>query len=71
MEQTQQLTCSPASDSLQVRLGEFLPRVLDGSADSVVLKEPPRVPENQAHDLCGRLAAVMESIHKSSVVTVK
>uniref|UniRef100_H3C4U5 ubiquitinyl hydrolase 1 n=1 Tax=Tetraodon nigroviridis TaxID=99883 RepID=H3C4U5_TETNG len=57
-------------DLLQVKLGEFLPRVLDSSADSVVLKDPPQVHVNQAHDLCSRLAAVMESIHKSSVVIV-
>lgn len=60
-----------ASDLLQVKLGEFLPRVLDSSADAVVLKDPPQVHVNQAYDLCSRLAAVMESIHKSSVVAVK
>ncbi|XP_029030376.1 ubiquitin carboxyl-terminal hydrolase 28 isoform X2 [Betta splendens] len=58
-------------DSLQVKLGEFLPRVLDGSAGTVVLKDPPKVHVNQAHDLCSRLAAVMESIHNTSIVTVK
>ncbi|CAJ1063347.1 ubiquitin carboxyl-terminal hydrolase 28 isoform X2 [Xyrichtys novacula] len=57
--------------SLQVKLGEFLPRVLEGSAETVVLKDPPKVPVNQAHDLCSRLAAVMESIHNTSVVIVK
>ncbi|CAG12328.1 unnamed protein product, partial [Tetraodon nigroviridis] len=67
----QQLTWTAVSDLLQVKLGEFLPRVLDSSADSVVLKDPPQVHVNQAHDLCSRLAAVMESIHKSSVVIVK
>ncbi|KAM3601776.1 uncharacterized protein V6R79_018744 [Siganus canaliculatus] len=58
-------------DSLQVKLGEFLPRVLDGSADTVVLKDPPKVQVTQSHDLCSRLAAVMESIHNTSIVTVK
>ncbi|XP_037604099.1 ubiquitin carboxyl-terminal hydrolase 28 isoform X2 [Sebastes umbrosus] len=58
-------------DSLQVKLGEFLPRVLDGSAETVVLKDPPKVQVNQAHDLCSRLAAVMESIHSTSIVSVK
>ncbi|MED6265574.1 hypothetical protein CHARACLAT_026866, partial [Characodon lateralis] len=58
-------------DSLQVKLGELLPRVLDGSTGSVVLKDPPKVHVNQAHDLCSRLAAVMESIHNTTVVTVK
>ncbi|KAI3373959.1 hypothetical protein L3Q82_022522 [Scortum barcoo] len=58
-------------DSLQVKLGEFLPRVLDGSAETVVLKDPPKVHVNQAHDLCSRLAAVMESIHNTSIVIVK
>lgn len=56
-------------DSLQVKLGEFLPRVLDCSAETVVLKDPPKVHVNQ--DLCSRLAAVMESIHSTSIVTVK
>lgn len=60
-----------SSDSLQVKLGEFLPRVLDGSADTVVLKDPPKVHVSQAHDLCSRLAAVMESIHNTSIVIVK
>ncbi|XP_034744925.1 ubiquitin carboxyl-terminal hydrolase 28 isoform X3 [Etheostoma cragini] len=58
-------------DSLQVKLGEFLPRVLDGSAETVVLKDPPKVHVNQAHDLCSRLAAIMESIHSTSIVIVK
>ncbi|KAK5887245.1 hypothetical protein CesoFtcFv8_015866 [Champsocephalus esox] len=58
-------------DSLQEKLGEFLPRVLDGSAERIVLKDPPKVPVTAAHDLCSRLAAVMESLHKTSVVSVK
>ncbi|KAM9846615.1 ubiquitin carboxyl-terminal hydrolase 28 isoform 1-T1 [Aulostomus maculatus] len=58
-------------DSLQVKLGEFLPRVLDCSAETVVLKDPPKVHVTPAHDLCSRLAAVMESLHSTSVVTVK
>ncbi|KAI2651355.1 Ubiquitin carboxyl-terminal hydrolase 25 [Labeo rohita] len=57
-------------DSLQEKLSEFLPRVLDCSAEMVVLKEPPKV-RNSPHDLCSRLSAVMESIHSTSVVTVK
>lgn len=57
-------------DSLQEKLSEFLPRVLDCSAERVVLKEPPKV-RKSPHDLCSRLAAVMESIHSASVVTVK
>ncbi|KAM9728442.1 ubiquitin carboxyl-terminal hydrolase 28 isoform 1-T1 [Menidia menidia] len=59
------------NDSLQVKLGELLPRVLDGSAETVVLKEPPKVQVNQAHDLCSRLAAIMESIHSTTAVIVK
>ncbi|XP_041864184.1 ubiquitin carboxyl-terminal hydrolase 28 isoform X2 [Melanotaenia boesemani] len=58
-------------DSLQVKLGELLPRVLDGSAGTVVLNDPPEVHISQAHDLCSRLAAVMESLHINTVVTVK
>ncbi|TNM84482.1 hypothetical protein fugu_008660 [Takifugu bimaculatus] len=75
MERVRSHWCSCLSrsmdDLLQVKLGEFLPRVLDSSADAVVLKDPPQVHVNQAYDLCSRLAAVMESIHKSSVVAVK
>ncbi|CAK6964536.1 ubiquitin carboxyl-terminal hydrolase 28 isoform X1 [Scomber scombrus] len=59
------------NDSLQVKLGEFLPRVLDCSAERVVLKDPPEVQANLDHNLCSRLAAVMESIHSTSIVTVK
>uniref|UniRef100_A0AAR2LVE8 Ubiquitin carboxyl-terminal hydrolase n=1 Tax=Pygocentrus nattereri TaxID=42514 RepID=A0AAR2LVE8_PYGNA len=57
-------------ESLQEKLSEFLPRVLDCSAERVVLKEPPKV-RKSPHDLCSRLAAVMESIHSTSIVTVK
>lgn len=57
-------------ESLQEKLSEFLPRVLDCSAERVVLKEPPQVCSNSPHDLESRLAAVMESIHSSSMVTV-
>uniref|UniRef100_A0A8C1SC70 Ubiquitin carboxyl-terminal hydrolase n=1 Tax=Cyprinus carpio TaxID=7962 RepID=A0A8C1SC70_CYPCA len=57
-------------DSLQEKLSEFLPRVLDSSAGMVVLKEPPKV-RKSPHDLCSRLTAVMESIHSTSVVAVK
>uniref|UniRef100_A0A3B4A0L9 Ubiquitin carboxyl-terminal hydrolase n=1 Tax=Periophthalmus magnuspinnatus TaxID=409849 RepID=A0A3B4A0L9_9GOBI len=58
-------------NSLQVKLGEFLPRVLDCSAETVVLKDPPKIQVHAAHDLCSRLAALMESIHSTSVVRVK
>ncbi|XP_053334372.1 ubiquitin carboxyl-terminal hydrolase 28 [Clarias gariepinus] len=58
------------NDSQQEKLSEFLPRVLDCSAERVVLKEPPKV-RKSPHDLCSRLAAVMESIYSTSVVTVK
>ncbi|XP_051960175.1 ubiquitin carboxyl-terminal hydrolase 28-like isoform X2 [Xyrauchen texanus] len=57
-------------DSLQEKLSVFLPRVLDCSAEMVVLKEPPKV-RKSSHDLCSRLAAVMESIHSTSIVIVK
>ncbi|XP_062309508.1 ubiquitin carboxyl-terminal hydrolase 28 isoform X2 [Osmerus eperlanus] len=58
-------------DSLQEKLGEFLPRVLDSSAETVVLKDPPTVRSSAPNDLCSRLAAVMESIHDGAVVSVK
>lgn len=58
------------ADLQQEKLSEFLPRVLDCSAERIVLKEPPKV-RKSPHDLCSRLAAVMESIHSSSIVTVK
>ncbi|XP_021231725.1 ubiquitin carboxyl-terminal hydrolase 28 [Numida meleagris] len=57
--------------SLQVRLGELLPRLLDGSTEVVVLKEPPKIRPNSPYDLCSRFAAVMESIHDASTVAVK
>uniref|UniRef100_A0A8C6WW22 ubiquitinyl hydrolase 1 n=1 Tax=Neogobius melanostomus TaxID=47308 RepID=A0A8C6WW22_9GOBI len=58
-------------ESLQVKLGEFLPRVLDSSAERVVLKDPPDIHIHVSHDLCSRLAALMESIHSTSVVSVQ
>uniref|UniRef100_A0A674A0A1 Ubiquitin carboxyl-terminal hydrolase n=1 Tax=Salmo trutta TaxID=8032 RepID=A0A674A0A1_SALTR len=58
-------------DSLQLKLGEFLPRVLDCSTERVVLKDPPTVRSKVPHDLCSRLAAIMESITNTSVVSVK
>ncbi|NXL88078.1 UBP28 hydrolase, partial [Alectura lathami] len=57
--------------SLQLRLGELLPRLLDGSAEVIVLKEPPKIRPNSPYDLCSRFAAVMESIHDASTVAVK
>ncbi|KAL2295721.1 hypothetical protein Nmel_017241 [Mimus melanotis] len=56
---------------LQLKLGELLPRLLDGSTEVIVLKEPPKIRPNSPYDLCSRFAAVMESIHGASAVTVK
>ncbi|NXP17848.1 UBP28 hydrolase, partial [Scytalopus superciliaris] len=56
---------------LQMKLGEVLPRLLDGSTEVIVLKEPPKIRPNSPYDLCSRFAAVMESIHGASTVTVK
>ncbi|NXG78566.1 UBP28 hydrolase, partial [Baryphthengus martii] len=56
---------------LQMKLGELLPRLLDGSTEVIVLKEPPKIRPNSPYDLCSRFAAVMESIHAASAVTVK
>ncbi|NWQ64616.1 UBP28 hydrolase, partial [Neopipo cinnamomea] len=56
---------------LQLKLGELLPRLLDGSTEVIVLKEPPKIRPNSPYDLCSRFAAVMESIHGASTVTVK
>ncbi|XP_027737186.1 ubiquitin carboxyl-terminal hydrolase 28 isoform X4 [Empidonax traillii] len=56
---------------LQLKLGELLPRLLDGSTEVFVLKEPPKIRPNFPYDLCSRFAAVMESIHGASTVTVK
>ncbi|XP_058050400.1 ubiquitin carboxyl-terminal hydrolase 28 isoform X4 [Ahaetulla prasina] len=58
-------------EKLQMKLGEFLPRLLDCSPEGVVLKEPPKIRPNSPYDLCSRFAAVMESIHRASVVAVK
>ncbi|XP_027300112.3 ubiquitin carboxyl-terminal hydrolase 28 isoform X1 [Anas platyrhynchos] len=57
--------------NLQMKLGELLPRLLDCSAEVIVLKEPPKIRPNSPYDLCSRFAAVMESIHGASTVTVK
>ncbi|NWT98362.1 UBP28 hydrolase, partial [Urocynchramus pylzowi] len=56
---------------LQMKLGELLPRLLDGSTEVIVLKEPPKIRPNSPYDLCSRFAAVMESIHGASAVAVK
>ncbi|NXH14677.1 UBP28 hydrolase, partial [Bucco capensis] len=56
---------------LQMKLGELLPRLLDCSTEIVVLKEPPKIRPNSPYDLCSRFAAVMESIHGASAVTVQ
>ncbi|XP_045694539.1 ubiquitin carboxyl-terminal hydrolase 28 isoform X6 [Phyllostomus hastatus] len=59
------------AENLQLCLGEFLPRLLDPSAEIIVLKEPPTIRPNSPYDLCSRFAAVMESIQGISAVTVK
>nr|XP_056715990.1 ubiquitin carboxyl-terminal hydrolase 28 [Euleptes europaea] len=56
-------------EDLQLKLGELLPRLLDCSAEGVILKEPPTIRPN-TYDLCSRFAAVMESIHRASTVIV-
>nr|KAF6325982.1 ubiquitin specific peptidase 28 [Myotis myotis] len=58
------------AENLQLCLGEFLPRLLDPSAEIIVLKEPPTIRPNSPYDLCSRFAAVMESIQGVSAVTV-
>uniref|UniRef100_G3TJ53 Ubiquitin carboxyl-terminal hydrolase n=1 Tax=Loxodonta africana TaxID=9785 RepID=G3TJ53_LOXAF len=58
------------AENLQQCLGEFLPRLLDPSAEIIVLKEPPTIRPNSPYDLCSRFAAVMESIQGVSTVTV-
>ncbi|XP_073176621.1 ubiquitin carboxyl-terminal hydrolase 28 isoform X2 [Lepidochelys kempii] len=57
--------------NLQMKLGELLPRLLDCSAEVIILKEPPKIRPNSPYDLCSRFAAVMESIHGAAPVTVK
>ncbi|XP_053546090.1 ubiquitin carboxyl-terminal hydrolase 28 isoform X2 [Bombina bombina] len=57
-------------DNLQLKLGEFLPRLLDCSNDIIVLKEPPKIRPHSPYDLCNRFTAVMESIQGASAVTV-
>ncbi|XP_064490820.1 ubiquitin carboxyl-terminal hydrolase 28 isoform X7 [Pseudopipra pipra] len=58
-------------ENLQLKLGELLPRLLEGSTEVIVLKEPPKIWPNSPYDLCSRFAAVMESIHGASTVRVK
>ncbi|NXI57457.1 UBP28 hydrolase, partial [Chloroceryle aenea] len=36
---------------LQMKLGELLPRLLDGSTEVIVLKEPPKIRPNSPYDL--------------------
>ncbi|XP_030394026.1 ubiquitin carboxyl-terminal hydrolase 28 isoform X5 [Gopherus evgoodei] len=57
--------------NLQMKLSELLPRLLDCSAEVIILKEPPKIRPNSPYDLCSRFAAVMESIHGAAPVTVK
>ncbi|XP_039352364.1 ubiquitin carboxyl-terminal hydrolase 28 isoform X4 [Mauremys reevesii] len=57
--------------NLQMKLGELLPRLLDCSAEVIILKEPPKIRPNSPYDLCSRFAAVMESIHGAAPVIVK
>ncbi|KAM7137859.1 ubiquitin carboxyl-terminal hydrolase 28 isoform 5-T5 [Macrochelys suwanniensis] len=57
--------------NLQMKLGELLPRLLDCSAEVIILKEPPKIRPNSPYDLCSRFAAVMESIHGTAPLTVK
>ena len=59
------------AENLQLCLGEFLPRLLDPSAEIIILKVPPTIRPNSPYDLCSRFAAVMESIQGVSTVTVK
>ncbi|XP_018081434.1 ubiquitin carboxyl-terminal hydrolase 28 isoform X2 [Xenopus laevis] len=57
-------------DELQMKLGQFLPRLLDCSSDLIVLKEPPKIRPHSPFDLCNRFTAIMESIQGASTVTV-
>ncbi|XP_063799259.1 ubiquitin carboxyl-terminal hydrolase 28 isoform X2 [Pseudophryne corroboree] len=57
-------------DNLQLKLGQFLPRLLDCSSDVIVLKEPPKIRPHSPYDLCNRFTAIMESIHSASTVKV-
>eukprot|EP00079_Xenopus_tropicalis_P037691 XP_017951462.1 PREDICTED: ubiquitin carboxyl-terminal hydrolase 28 isoform X2 [Xenopus tropicalis] len=57
-------------DNLQMKLGQFLPRLLDCSSDLIVLKEPPKIRPHSPFDLCNRFTAIMESIQGASTVTV-
>ncbi|KAM8927272.1 ubiquitin carboxyl-terminal hydrolase 28 isoform 2-T2 [Pelodytes ibericus] len=57
-------------ESLQLKLGQFLPRLLDSSSEVIVLKEPPKIRPHSPYDLCNRFTAVMESIQGASTVTV-
>ncbi|KAM4014799.1 ubiquitin carboxyl-terminal hydrolase 28 isoform 2-T2 [Anomaloglossus baeobatrachus] len=58
------------ADDLQQKLSHFLPRLLDYSSETMVLKEPPRIRPHSPYDLCSRFTAIMESIHEVSTVKV-
>ncbi|KAH0623355.1 hypothetical protein JD844_031597 [Phrynosoma platyrhinos] len=59
------------NEDLHLKLNELLARLFDCSAEGPLLKEPPKIRPNSPYDLCSRFAAVMESIHGASTVTVK
>lgn len=59
------------TENLQLKLGQFLPRLLDCSSEDISLKEPPKIRPHSPYDLCNRFTAIMESIHGTSTVRVK
>ncbi|XP_040181964.1 ubiquitin carboxyl-terminal hydrolase 28 isoform X5 [Rana temporaria] len=59
------------NENLQLKLGQFLPRLLDCSSEDISLKEPPKIRPHSPYDLCNRFTAIMESIHGTSTVRVK
>ncbi|KAM9299364.1 ubiquitin carboxyl-terminal hydrolase 28 [Gastrophryne carolinensis] len=57
-------------ENLHLKLGQFLPRLLDCSNEDISLKEPPKIRPQSPYDLCNRFTAIMESIHGTSPVRV-
>ncbi|XP_068096892.1 ubiquitin carboxyl-terminal hydrolase 28 isoform X2 [Hyperolius riggenbachi] len=58
------------NENLQLKLGEFLPRLLDCSSENISIKEPPKIRPHSPYDLCNRFTAIMASIHETSTVKV-
>lgn len=51
--------------SLQEKLTDFLPKLLDCSTEIKGFQEPPKIPPYSAHELCERFAQIMLSLSRT------